>query len=129
MTKAEKRLERAKKEYIDALKAFEHEEEIRIAMQYQPKVSLNNIMYYSAYYQGARMALLRINEDCFGNGKDSKVYKDAVMKLITSELRYTAMYMDGSTDIFYRNHKRDKKGKLISCEAYFGKPVTIYREL
>ena len=129
MTKAEKRLEIAKKEYIEALQAFEAEEEIRLAIQHQPKVNLNNIVYFSAYYQGARMALLRMHEDLFGQGKDSKIYKDAVMKLITSDIRYTVMYMEGATQICYRNHVRDKKGKLVSCEAYFGEPVTIYKEL
>ena len=60
---------------------------------------------------------------------DNKVYRDAVFRLITSDLRYMGMFLTESHDIYYRNHKRDKKGKLISCEAYFAEKVVIYKEV
>lgn len=122
-------LEKAKQWYLEELKKFEADEEKRLAVLHQPKVNLLNIQHYSAYYQGARMALIRFNDDSFGDGKNSKIYKDAVFKLITSDIRYMQMYLDGCYDICYRNHKTDKKGKLISCEAYFAEKVTIYKEL
>jgi hypothetical protein len=130
MTKSEKRLEKAKKYYIEALKDFEQDEERRLAMLYQPKVSLNNIIHYSAYMQGARMAMLRFYELYKPKRHgDDNIYTEAVFKLITSDIRYTALFLEGTTDIFYRNHVRDKKGKLVSVEAYFGERVTTVREL
>jgi hypothetical protein len=60
---------------------------------------------------------------------DNKVYRDAVFRLITSDLRYMGMFLTESHDICYRNHKWDKKGKLISCEAYFAEKVVIYKEV
>lgn len=130
MTRAEKKLEKAKKYYLDALKDFEQDEERRLAMLYQPKVSLNNIIHYSAYMQGARIAMIRLHELYKPSSKsEDKIYTDAVFKLITSDIRYTALFLEGATDIFYRNHVRDKKGRLVSVEAYFGERVTTVREL
>lgn len=133
MTRAEKKLEQAKKYYLEALKAFESDEERRLAMLYQPKVSLNNVIQYSAYIQGARMAMLRyrewIKQGKRGRKGEERIYLDAEYKLITSDLRHTALWLEGVKDIFYRNHVRDKKGKLVSVEAYFGERVAIVREI
>lgn len=126
-TKSKKRLETYKRLYLDALKSYENEEEIRLATQYEPKVSLNNIQHWSAYLQGARKALLYILEH--GGDFDNKVYLNAVLKLAISDLRYTDMFITQSNPICFRNHQRDKKGKLISVEAYFAKPITIYKEV
>jgi hypothetical protein len=38
------------------------------------------------------------------------------------------LFMDG-TPIRYRNHERDKKGKLTKCEAYFYKEQRIIQEV
>ena len=61
-SKAERKLERCKNLYLEALKAFESEEELRLAALHQPKVSLLNIQHWSAYMQGARKAFLYIME-------------------------------------------------------------------
>ena len=128
--KNEKRLERAKREYLDALKVYERDEEMRLAMIHQPKVNLQNIMYYSAYMQGARMAILRFGEMYMPKSKSEEaVYSRAVFKLITSDIRYTALFLSGCHDICYRNHKRDKRGKLESVEAYFAEPKVVYKEV
>lgn len=49
---------------------------------------------------------------------EEKVYTKAIVNLLTSDLRHIQEYLLG-TNIGFRNHVRDKKGKLISCEAYF----------
>ena len=126
-SKAERNLEYYKEKYFEALKHFEGEEELRLAALHEPKVNLLNIQHWSAYMQGARRAFLYVMEH--GDDYDNKVYRDAVFRLITSDLRYMGMFLTESHDICYRNHKRDKKGKLISCEAYFAEKVVIYKEV
>ena len=128
--KNENRLERAKREYLEALKVYERDEEMRLAMIHQPKVNLQNIMHYSAYMQGARMAIVRFGEMYMPKSKSEEaVYSRAVFKLITSDIRYTALFLSGCHDICYRNHKRDKRGKLESVEAYFAEPKVVYKEV
>lgn len=126
-SKAERNLEYYKEKYLEALKHFESEEELRLVALHEPKVNLLNIQHWSAYMQGARRAFLYVMEH--GDDYDNKVYRDAVFRLITSDLRYMGMFLTESHDICYRNHKRDKKGKLISCEAYFAEKVVIYKEV
>lgn len=126
-SKAEHNLEYYKEKYLEALKHFESEEELRLAALHEPKVNLLNIQHWSAYMQGARRAFLYVMEH--GDDYDNKVYRDAVFRLITSDLRYMGMFLTESHDICYRNHKRDKKGKLISCEAYFAEKIVIYKEV
>ena len=126
-SKAERNLEYYKERYLEALKHFESEEELRLAALHEPKVNLLNIQHWSAYMQGARRAFLYVMEH--GDDYDNKVYRDAVFRLITSDLRYMGMFLTESHDICYRNHKQDKKGKLISCEAYFAEKVVIYKEV
>ena len=128
--KNEKRLKKAEKEYLEALKAYERDEELRLAMIHQPKVNLHNIMYHSAYMQGARMAVERFGEMYMPKSKSEEaVYSRAVFKLITSDIRYTALFLDGCHDICYRNHKRDNRGKLESVEAFFAEPKVVYSEV
>lgn len=49
---------------------------------------------------------------------EDRVYTKAIVSLLASDLRNVQEYLLG-TNIGFRNHIRDKKGKLISCEAYF----------
>lgn len=133
MTQAERKLEKAKKYYLEALKAFESDEEKRLALLYEPKVNLRSIMQFSAYMQGARTAVMRygewIKQGKRGRKGEERIYLDAEYKLITSDLGHTALWLEGATSIYYRNHVMDKKGKLVSVEAYFGKRVTIVKEI
>ena len=46
------------------------------------------------------------------------VYTKAIVSLLASDLKNIQEYLLG-TNIGFRNHVRDKKGKLVSCEAYF----------
>ena len=77
--------------------------------------------------QGAREMLLAIIDSVNESkgrflldsaGKDSKVYHDAIVRLILDNLDNTQKFLM-KNPIGYRNHVRDKKGKLVSCEAYF----------
>ena len=56
------------------------------------------------------------------------VYLEAEWRLFMSSKRNCQLFLDG-TEIRYRNHERDKKGKLIRCEAYFVERHTIFTEV
>jgi hypothetical protein len=94
------------------------------------KVNLRNIHYYSAYLQGARNAILKIQQDYFGSPKtkEDMVYANAVIKKITESLRNMQLYLDG-TEMRFRNHKQDKKKKCVSVEAYFCEYRQVIREV
>ena len=86
-----------------------------------------NLHEWSNRMQGAREMLLAIidlvNESkgrflLDSAGKDSKVYHDAIVQLILDNLDNTQKFLM-KKPICYRNYVHDKKGKLISCEAYF----------
>ena len=74
--------------------------------------------------QGAREMLIKLYEDekmilPLGlNHSEHRVYTKAIVNLLSSDLRNVNDYLLG-TNIGFRNHVRDKKGKLVSCEAYF----------
>ena len=86
-----------------------------------------NLHEWSNKMQGAREMLLAIIDSVNASkgrffldyaGKDSKVYHDAIVRLILENLDNTQKFLM-KNPIGYRNHVRDKKGKLVSCEAYF----------
>lgn len=74
--------------------------------------------------QGAREMLVKLYE--YDNmilplglkRSEDRVYTKAIVSLLTSDLKNVQEYLLG-TNIGFRNHVRDKKGKLMSCEAYF----------
>ena len=49
---------------------------------------------------------------------EDRVYTKAIVNLLASDLKNIQEYLLG-TNISFRNHVNDKKGNLISCEAYF----------
>ena len=83
-----------------------------------------NLREWSERMQGAREMLIKLYEDdkmILSVGvkrSEERVYTKAIVNLLASDLRYVQEYLLG-TNIGFRNHVRDKKGKLISCEAYF----------
>ena len=83
-----------------------------------------NLHEWSNRMQGAREMLIKLYEDdnmIFPLGlkrSEDRVYTKAIVNLLASDLRNVHEYFLG-TNICFRNHVRDKKGKLISCEAYF----------
>ena len=74
--------------------------------------------------QGAREMLIKLYEDdkmilpLGVKRSEDRVYTKAIVSLLAIDLRNVHEYLLG-TNIGFRNHVRDKKGKLISCEAYF----------
>ena len=50
-------------------------------------------------------------------GKDSKIYSNALYSAL-SDLKGMQDFLEGK-EIHFKDHKMDKKGKLISCVAYF----------
>ena len=89
---------------------------------------MENLHEWSIKMQGARDMLLAIVErvppgkfylDYWRtNTKDNKVYHNAIVALVLSDLRNVHSFLAGQR-IGYRNFRTDKKGKLVSCEAYF----------
>ena len=83
-----------------------------------------NLHEWSNRMQGAREMLVKLYEDdnmilpvCEKRSEDM-VYTKDIVNLLISDLRNVQEYLLG-TNIGFRNHIRDNKGKLISCEAYF----------
>ena len=83
-----------------------------------------NLHEWSNRMQGAREMLIKLYEDDnmilpLGlKRSEDMVYTKAIVNLLISDLRNVQEYMLG-TNIGFRDHVRDKKGKLMSCEAYF----------
>ena len=83
-----------------------------------------NLHEWSNRMQGAREMLIKLYEDDkmilpLGVKRyEEMVYTKAIVNLLISDLRNVQEYLLG-TNIGFRNHIRDKKGKLIRCEAYF----------
>ena len=85
---------------------------------------IENLHEWSERMQGAREMLIKLYEDdkmilpLGMKRSEDIVYTKAIVNLLASDLRNIQEYLLG-TNISFRNHVRDKKGKLISCEAYF----------
>lgn len=83
-----------------------------------------NLHEWSNRMQGARELLIKLYEDdkmilpVGMKRSEYRVYTKAIVNLLISDLMNVQEYLLG-TIICYRNHVRDKKGKLVSCEAYF----------
>ena len=83
-----------------------------------------NLYEWSNRMQGAREMLIKLYEDDkmilpLGlKRSEDRVYTKAIVNLLISDLINVQEYLLG-TNIGFRNHVRDKKGKLISCEAHF----------
>lgn len=83
-----------------------------------------NLHEWSNRMQGAREMLIKLYEDdkmilpLGMKRSEDRVYTKAIVSLLASDLINVQEYFLG-TNIGYRNHVRDKKGKLVSCEAYF----------
>lgn len=50
---------------------------------------------------------------------EDKIYRDAYLSLLFDNPTILDLFLSGDTPrIGFRNHQRNKKGKLVSCEAY-----------
>ena len=100
------------------------------AVEHEVKISVQRLAMYASYYQGARdmgqHLLERIITDSKPKG-DDWIYIAAEWRLLLASKRNCQLYLVG-TEIRYRNQERDKKGKLVRCEAYFVERLTLIRE-
>ena len=104
--------------------------ERRMAVEKDIKVNLQHIAMYGSYYQGALMAVRKITDSLLNNKpkKDDWIYLKAEWEFITSSKRNMQLYLDG-TEIRYRNHQRNKNGKLESVECYFVEQRNVIMEV
>lgn len=83
-----------------------------------------NLHEWSKRMKGAREMLIKLYENdnmilpIGVKRSEDRVYTKAIVNLLASDLKNVQEYLLG-TNIGFRNHVRDKKGKLVSCEAYF----------
>ena len=83
--------------------------------------SLKYLSAYGMYYLGALIDAETILREPLINStkKADKAYRAALISLITKDKRSMQMYLDGVNEICFKNHKKDKKGNVVECEAYF----------
>ncbi|MBO5627556.1 MAG: hypothetical protein J5965_00575 [Aeriscardovia sp.] len=114
----------------EILERREDERAKLFAVEHEIKINVQRLAMYASYYQGARMIGVKVLEG-IQNRKpkgDDWVYLEAEWRLYTESVRNMQLYMDGY-EIRYRNHQRDKKGKLISVEAYFVQRREVVTEI
>lgn len=94
------------------------------------KIPLQKIQFYASYMQGMREAYMRLFPRLVELAKKSeRPYLRAEYKLLSSCIDACYDYQQGTYEIHYRNHVRDKKGNLVSCEAYFVRRKNILEEV
>ncbi len=101
----------------------------RFAVGGELKLNRHSVAYYGAYYLGAIQAVQRVVSELTANKPkgDDWIYLEALWKCITKDKRHMQMYLDGD-EMQYRNHQRDKRGKLKSVECYFVERRTLITE-
>lgn len=103
--------------------------ERRMGAKEDLKVNLQNVHYCGAYLLGALQAANSLADYCRHSWRgEEKVYLEAELKLITSSNRNMQLWLDG-TQMCFRKHKRDKKGKLESVECYFVEYRNVIQEV
>jgi hypothetical protein len=103
--------------------------ERRLGVNPELKVNFQNVLYYGSYLLGAQMAAKKLIQYIMQNYRgEDKVYIKAELDFITSSKRNMQLWLDG-TPMRYRNHKRDKKGKLESVECLFVEYRNIITEV
>lgn len=92
-------------------------------------IDLRKVQQYSAYLQGARAATEAIVKRFpqITKGKDAP-YNKAIIELTLSSKRNMDLFLTGY-EIRFRNHKNDRRGKCIECEAYFARLTTTIEEV
>lgn len=73
------------------------------------------------------LAIKQLLNRCLDDGyfdchkKEDAIYNKAVIKLCMSDSHAADEFMAGGNGFRFRNHKKDKNGKLVSVEAYMPK--------
>lgn len=103
--------------------------EKRLGVNPELKVNFENVLYYGSYLLGAQMAANKLIPYVIQNYRvDEKVYIKAELDTITKSKRNMQLWLD-ETPMRYRNHKRNKKGKLESVECYFVEYRNVIQEV
>lgn len=94
------------------------------------QIDLRRVQQYSAYLQGAMAATEAIVKRFpqITKGKDAP-YNEAIIELAISSKRHMDLFLTGEYEIRFRNHKNDRRGKCIECEAYFARLTTTIEEV
>ncbi len=86
--------------------------------------TLINVHDYGMFMSGAMRMFVRLMEyelvSSRKKTKEDRIYDAATLRLISSGKDNAYRFItSGFDEIRFRNHERDKNGKLVSCEAYF----------
>lgn len=115
----------------EILERREDERAKLFAVEHDIKINVQRLAMYASYYQGAReigVKVLNSIPQLRSTRGEEWLYLYAGWRLYTSSVRNMQLMMDG-TEIRFRNHLRDKKGKLISVEAYFVQRREVVTEI
>ena len=99
----------------------------RFAVENELKLNMQSVAFYGAYYLGAIQAVQEVTRQLLEGDKPKKddwLYLKAFWDCITQDKRHMQLFLDG-TEMRYRNHQRDKRGKLKSVECYFVERRTL----
>ena len=102
----------------------------RFAVENELKLNAQSVAYYGAYYLGAIQAVQEVTQQLLDGDKpkgEDWIYLKAFWEFITKSKRNLQLFLDG-TEMRYRNHQRDKRGKLVSVECYFVERRTLLIE-
>ena len=79
-----------------------------------------NLQLWSEYINGARAAVVKMVDEYVKANRPprDKPYIEAEMRYIMESKDNMWRWLSGKGDFRYRGHKRDKRGKLVYCEAY-----------
>lgn len=93
-------------------------------------IDLRRVQQYSAYLQGAMAATDAIVKRFpqITKGKDAP-YNKAIIELALSSKRNMDLFLTDEYEIRFRNHKNDRRGKCVECEAYFARLTTTIEEV
>ena len=101
-----------------------------MAVVKEVQIDLRKVLHYGAYYLGAIQAVQEVTRQLLEGDKpkgEDWVYLKAFWDCITQDKRHMQLFMEG-TEMRYRNHQRDKRGKLKSVECYFVERRTLITE-
>ena len=93
-------------------------------IRYYPSEMRKEFQYlhpWSERLHGAIQLLQRLKDEKVNLlpniGKESRIYSDALYKTL-SDLKGMQDFLEGK-ELHFKDHQRNKNGKLISCVAYF----------
>lgn len=83
--------------------------------------NLQKVHDYSLYYTGYRQGVIDWMQTMqeTEKWKDKKVYQKAIFDLLKENLRNCDEYHSNGMDCYFKDHVKDKNGKLVECKAYF----------